>query len=82
MNMPKIEPKYLKLKVTAGARRQSIEEKASGMYAISVKEPAEENLANRAALLLLAQKLGLPSKSLRLVRGHRSPSKLIEVKTS
>lgn len=46
---------------------------------LKVRAPAQDDKANRAVLELLAQKLGLPVRSLEIVSGHRSRNKRILV---
>ncbi len=67
----------IRLKVHPGERRDRIERRAEGVYEIWVRAPAERGLANSAALGLLAHELGCPPKSLRLIKGARSPAKIV-----
>jgi uncharacterized protein YggU (UPF0235/DUF167 family) len=67
----------IRLKVHAGERRDRLEPRAEGVYELWVRAPAERGLANAAALALLASELGCPPKSLRLIKGSRSPSKIV-----
>ncbi len=68
----------VKARVKAGAKNQSIK-KVADRYEISVREKAEGGMANERVVALLARELGVPAKKLRIVKGHRSPSKTIEV---
>ncbi len=70
---------YIKVKVIAGARKESIEKTSSNSYNISVKEPAERNMANGRVVELVALNLGVPTKNVRITNGHHSPSKLLSV---
>ena len=65
------------LKVTAGARQESIEKINESRYHISVTEPAEDNLANERVLHIMQNIF--PGKRIRLISGHHAPSKIIEV---
>ena len=68
----------IKVKVMTGARAESVVRKSDDSYAVSVKEKAERNLANRRVLDIFR---GLyPKKSIRLIKGHHSPVKILEVK--
>lgn len=69
---------YLKVLVTAGAKRESVEEKGSALH-ISVKEPAERNLANTRVRELVAARLSVSSAQVRIINGHHSRSKLLSV---
>ncbi|OGG41946.1 hypothetical protein A2837_01930 [Candidatus Kaiserbacteria bacterium RIFCSPHIGHO2_01_FULL_46_22] len=70
---------YIKVKVTPGAKRESILKESDTMYRMEIREPAERNLANKRARDLLQETLGLSNGTVRLVAGHRSPSKVFDV---
>ena len=44
---------YIKVKVTAGAKKEMIIKKSEDHFDISVKEPAERNLANKRVIELV-----------------------------
>jgi uncharacterized protein YggU (UPF0235/DUF167 family) len=68
---------HIKVKVTTGSRAEQIVRKSDDSYTLSVREKAERNLANKRVLEILR---GLhPGKSVRIVKGHHSPAKIIEV---
>jgi uncharacterized protein YggU (UPF0235/DUF167 family) len=68
----------IRLKVHPDATRDSIERRAEAVYEIWVRAPAERRLANAAALALLARELGCSAKSLRVIKGATSPSKIVQ----
>jgi len=68
---------YIKVRVVAGAKKESLLQKSSDHFEVSVKEPAEQNRANRRVLLLFETHFGI--KGIRLVSGHHSPSKILSV---
>lgn len=68
----------MRLKVHPGSKRDCLERRAAGAYELWVRAPAERGLANAAALELLARELGCAAKSLRVVKGAASPSKIVE----
>lgn len=70
--------RYVRAVVSAGARRESIRQEPDGSFRIAVKEPAEQNAANRRVLVLVANALGLSARQLRIVSGHHKPSKMLE----
>ena len=76
--MPEIKTHILiGIKVEAGAREERVEKINESRYHISVKEPAEDNKANSRILEIIQ---GLyPGKRIRLVSGHRAPSKICEI---
>ncbi|MDX6769433.1 MAG: DUF167 family protein [Elusimicrobiota bacterium] len=67
----------IRLKVHPGSRAERLERRGPDAYELWVKAPAERGLANAAALALLARELGCPPKSLFLVKGATSPSKIV-----
>ena len=68
-----------RVKVHAGSREQRLEQKGPAAYEAWVKADPEQGKANAAVLSLLAAKLGLPAKRLRIVKGTTSPSKIVAV---
>ena len=70
---------YIKVRVTAGAKREAITEVSKSSYKISVKEPVERNLANKRVVELIAKELKLPVGKVRIINGHQSPSKMLSV---
>ena len=69
---------FIKIKVKTGSRTEKVEKKADDLYLVSVKEKAERNLANGRVLKIMREIF--PGKSVKLVKGHHSSSKMIEVK--
>ncbi|OHA16864.1 MAG: hypothetical protein A3C79_00865 [Candidatus Taylorbacteria bacterium RIFCSPHIGHO2_02_FULL_45_28] len=67
----------IKVRVTVGARAEKVVKKTDDLYVVSVKEKAEQNEANKRVLEIF-RKL-YPRKSVRIVKGHHSPSKIVEV---
>lgn len=70
---------YVKVHVMPDAKRERVEKRKDDSYAIAVKEPAEQNLANKRVRELLARELGVVPGKLRLVAGFRSPHKIFSV---
>ncbi len=70
---------YVKVCVIAGAKKESVEEVSAGHFKISVKEPAERNLANRRIVELVAAHYKIPPKQARIISGHTSPSKILSI---
>lgn len=69
---------YLKVTVNAGAKKEKLEKKKDELK-ISVKEPAQRNLANSRVRELLAKHFNIPISAVRLLNGHRSPNKLFSI---
>jgi uncharacterized protein YggU (UPF0235/DUF167 family) len=71
--------RFVKLRVHAGARKSKCERKAADTFEIWTKAPAERGLANAEALAAAAAALGVEAKTLRLIKGAHSPSKIVEI---
>lgn len=72
-----IEPILIRLKVHPNERSNRIERRVDNVYEVWVKAKAERGLANIAALMLLAQELNCMGGALRLIKGAKSPSKIV-----
>jgi len=78
---------YIHVKVTAGAPKESFLPRPSRAgqvekkdhFEVSVKEKAERNMANTRVLELVASYFKVPLSKVRIVNGHRHPSKLLVV---
>lgn len=68
----------LPLKVIPGASRATVQWFGDGLK-VKVTAAPEKGQANLAVLQLLAQCLGLPAASLRIVAGHGSQQKMLEI---
>ena len=84
---------YIKVFVTPSAKKEKIEEvpaSAKGLgvakkerrLEISVREPAQRNLANTRVRELVAMRYKAPLAAVRILSGHRSPHKLLSVDES
>ena len=70
---------YIHAKVVAGAGKESFKKKNEDHFEISVKEKAERNMANIRVIELVAKHFKVSTNKVRIVNGHRSPSKLLVV---
>ena len=77
----RMSDKIIRARVRAGARKESFVEKAEEVFEISVKELAEGNRANAHVVALIARHYRVPAKKVRIVTGHRSPSKKLRVQS-
>ena len=71
--------KLLRVKVHPESRENRIEVKGPTAYEAWVKAAAEQGKANAAVLALLAGRLGVAAKRLRIIKGATSPSKIVQV---
>jgi uncharacterized protein YggU (UPF0235/DUF167 family) len=70
---------YIKVKVTAGAKKENIEKVSDDHYKISVKQRAERNMANNRVIEILADVFSINIKQVRIINGHHSPSKMFSI---
>jgi uncharacterized protein YggU (UPF0235/DUF167 family) len=68
---------YIHAKVIAGAKRESFKQKSEDRFEISVREKAERNMANARVLELVAEHFSVPVSHVRIINGHKHPSKLL-----
>jgi uncharacterized protein YggU (UPF0235/DUF167 family) len=71
---------YVKARVIAGAKREAVVRRSADHFDVSVKEPAERNLANRRVIEIIAREFGVEPGKVRIVSGHQSPSKILSVR--
>jgi len=77
-------PRIISIKLTPKASSDRIGEMrklpdGQEQLAVYVTAPPDKNKANEALLRLLAKHLGLTLSRLKIVRGHTSRNKLIEI---
>ena len=70
---------YIKVHVVAGARKERVTKIDSARFDITVKEPAERNLANKRIREILAGELGVKLTQVQLLTGHHSSSKIYSI---
>ncbi|MEW5950303.1 MAG: DUF167 domain-containing protein [Elusimicrobiota bacterium] len=71
--------KYIKVKVKTEEKEYSIKKKKEDSFELSIKEPAENNRANKALIEVMAKYLNLPENKVTIVKGHTSPSKILGI---
>ncbi len=70
---------YVRARVVAGAKKEKVERVSDDHFDISVREPAERNLANGRVREIIADACGVSVSAVRIVSGHHSPSKIMSV---
>lgn len=70
---------YVKVRVYPGNKKEVVIKLDDNYYEIRVKEPAERNLANSRVRQLIGREYGVTEKQVRLVTGHHSPVKILDV---
>lgn len=72
---------YIRTHVIPGARKESIEEGEGGVLMLRVREPASGNQANKRIREIIAERFNTSLANVRILTGHRSPSKMISINT-
>lgn len=72
-------PVYIKVRVRAGAKEESISLVKEGEFQVAVRQKAERNMANTRVRELVAAHCGVPVAKIRIVSGHHSPSKIFSL---
>ncbi len=70
---------FIKVRVKAEAKKEELKKISDILYAISVKQPAERNLANARVCEIMASVLAVDIKAVRIISGHHSPSKILSI---
>jgi len=70
---------YVKVKVIVQAKKERIKLLKLNHYELSVKEPAERNLANQRICQIIAQIYQVSNKNIKIISGHHHPSKILSV---
>ncbi|MEI6528466.1 MAG: DUF167 domain-containing protein [bacterium] len=71
---------YIKIRVKTKQKKEILREVSADHLEISVKEPAERNLANDRVLDLVREHFKVYNGGVvRIVSGHHSPSKIISL---
>lgn len=67
------------VRVAPASGRRALKVDESGRVRVAVTQPPERGRANRAVVELLAERLGVAKRGVRIVKGLRARDKLIEV---
>lgn len=68
---------YIKVKVVTESKIEKFQKITDDSFKVSVREKAEFNLANKRVIEILRENFS--SKSIKLVSGHHSPSKIFSI---
>ena len=69
----------IKVKVYPDSKKEDIVEKEPGQYEVRVKEKAVDGMANKATIKALANHFNLPEEKVRLIRGFRERTKIVDI---
>ncbi len=67
------------VKVKTKAKKEIVEKVKENDFLVSVKEPAEKGKANAAVMKALARYFKIPQTKVRIVSGHKSKQKIVEI---
>lgn len=70
---------YVRVHVTPEARKEHITKRSVNEFDILVREPRAQNAANRRVQQLIAEAFQVEPRSVRLISGHRSTTKMYSV---
>lgn len=68
----------IKLKVKPNSDEDNIEKVIEGEYIVSVREPAEDNKANKKVVNILSKELGISFRKIR-IKNPKSTEKIVEI---
>ncbi|MDP4020804.1 MAG: DUF167 domain-containing protein [Candidatus Adlerbacteria bacterium] len=69
----------IRVRVMAGAKKEGIEALPNNRFKIAVKQKAAQGAANKRVVEIVARHFKVPTKSVRIIRGHKTPSKIVKV---
>lgn len=69
----------VRVRVTADAKKESVEALSDTRLKIAVKQPPEQGAANARVVELVAAHFNVPRKTVRIIKGHKTPSKILAV---
>lgn len=67
------------VKIKPDSKEDKIIQKNDTSFIVHVKEPAEDNKANKRLIEMLAIKFNVIRSSIKIVTGHHSPSKILDI---
>ncbi len=67
------------VRVEAGAKKEVVEVAGKGRLKISVKQKPQLGAANKRVVELAAKHFKVPIKSVHILRGHKTPSKILNI---
>jgi len=69
------------VKVVPNSKQTEFAGEFAGVWRVRVSAPPQENKANRCLVEWLASKLDIPKSMVRVLKGHTSSIKIIEIDT-
>jgi uncharacterized protein (TIGR00251 family) len=72
-------PRRISITIKPNARSAQITALSAVEYRATVREPAHDGQANEALLKLLSHYFGVPKSKIRIVHGHTSRRKIVDL---
>ena len=69
----------IEVRAAPGSSKDAVVGRVGAAFKVKVRAPAVDGRANEALCAFLAEQLGLPRRSVRLVRGESGRQKLVEI---
>jgi hypothetical protein len=69
----------ISVRVKANSKKEAVEKQETGEYTVFVKALPQEGRANEAVIKTLSLFFDVPKSNIRIIRGHTSKVKLIEI---
>ncbi len=70
---------YVKVKVNTDSKKEIVVDNGANNFILSLKEKAENNMANNRVLEIVASLYGVRKDDVRIVKGHHHSGKLLLV---
>ena len=70
----------IRIKTYPDSKRASISETSPNVLKVCVRESAQENRANRAAIRAVAEFYGIEPRKIKMVAGHHNQNKTLEIR--
>lgn len=70
---------YIKVKVTAGARKEKLVQTSEDHLEISVREKAKRNMANERIREMVAAFFSVSAGKVKIISGAHSPGKMLRI---
>lgn len=67
------------VKIIVDSKEDKIVQKNETSFTVYVKEPAEDNRANKRMIELVADRFGIVRSKVRIITGHHHPSKILDI---
>lgn len=67
------------VKIKPDSKEDKIVQKNDTSFIVYVKDPAEENRANKKLIELMAGRFKIVKSKVRIVTGHHHPSKILDI---